>query len=115
MIRKLVAFAAALALPAIVAAQTPQIPNEHASDTAKAKVALHTATHFRGAVVTPSAGEPSWSATPAKPSQGATPATTEPGVGVVTPAVPASPAAPAVPAVPPGRPASPGKSGSHRP
>jgi hypothetical protein len=131
MIRKLLAFAAALAFPAIVAAQTapqlpdrasdtaqvkvarhwqnPQVPAAESSDTAKSKVAQHRATHFRGEVVTPQTGKPSWVAIP---STGATPAKTQPGVGVVSPAVPAMPA---MPATPPGKPANPGQSGNHRP
>jgi len=130
MIRKLFVLAGALALPAIVAAQTPQIPNEHASDTAqvkvarhrqnpqvpavessdiaKQKVAEHRATRRRGEVVRSAAQPPTW----ILPNGPAKPAVTQPGVGVVTPAAPAMPV---TPASPPGKPSSPGQSGSHRP
>ena len=130
MIRKLFVLAGALALPAIVAAQTPQIPNEHASDTAqvkvarhrhnpqvpavesseiaKQKVAEHRATRRRGEVVGGGLDHrPTWIATP--PAQRA-----QPGV---SPAVPptAHPPQPALPAQPPAKPLSPGQSGDHRP
>lgn len=116
MIRKLCGIAVMLALPTLVAAQTPQIPNAHASDTAKAMVAAHAqgmqhrATHTRGSVVGLD-NRPTWIATP--PAQRAIP---QPG-GAATPAVPPSstPVTGAVPAQPPQKPSSPGQSGNHRP
>jgi hypothetical protein len=100
MIRKLLGFAAVCALPTVLAAQTPQIPNEHASDRGKAMVALHSqgavhrARHRRGDVVRPpvdvtrnlNAATPATPATPAQPGHG----------DVAT--VPAHPATPATPA-----------------
>src|SRR5207302_1719052 len=81
------------ALPTLLAAQTPQIPNEHASDQGKAMVALHSqgaahrATHRRGDVVdvprNPNAATPATRATPAVPGHGD------------VPTVPAHPPAPA--------------------
>ncbi len=109
MINKLLGVAVTLALPTLLAAQTPQIPNEHASDQGKAMVALHSqgaahrATHRRGDVVpvtptrNPNAATPAVRATPAIPGHG------------VVPTVPAQPATPAVPAH------KGGQSGSHRP
>src|SRR2546422_7565008 len=46
--RKLLGLAAALALPTLLAAQTPQIPNDAASQTAKDKVTLHRQNPQRG-------------------------------------------------------------------
>ena len=109
MISKLLGLAAALTLPTITAAQTPQIPNEHASDRAKAMVALHSqgaahrATHRRGEVVPV---QPTRNPNAAMPAVRATP--TIPGHGVA-PTVPAQRATPAVPAH------KGGQSGSHRP
>jgi hypothetical protein len=109
MINKLLGLAVTLALPTLLAAQTPQIPNEHASDQGKAMVALHSqgaahrATHRRGDVVpiaptrNPNAATPAVRATPAVPGHG------------VVPTVPATRATPAVPAH------KGGQSGSHRP
>jgi hypothetical protein len=109
MINKLFGLAVTLALPTLMAAQTPQIPNEHASDQGKAMVALHSrgaahrATHRRGEVVriaptrNPNAATPAVRATPAVPGHG------------VVPTVPATRATPAVPAH------KGGQSGSHRP
>ena len=109
MINKLLGLAVTLALPTVLAAQTPQIPNEHASDQGKAMVALHPqgaphrATHRRGDVVAvphtrnPNAATPAVRATPAIPGHG------------VVPTVPAKRATPAVPAH------KGGQSGSHRP
>jgi len=102
------------AVPALLTAQTPQIPNANASDTAKHRVALamqHRATHTRGSVVGPD-DRPVTPATPAIPGKPATPAS---GGGPATPAVPARPATPAVPASPSRKPSSPGQSGGHRP
>src|SRR5438445_10388211 len=84
------------AVPALLTAQTPQIPNANASDTAKHRVALalqHRATHTRGSVVGPD-DRPVTPATPAIPGKPATPAS---GGGPATPAVPATPAGPASP------------------
>ncbi len=108
MINKLLVLAVTLALPTMLAGQTPQIPNEHASDKGKAMVALHSqgaahrATHRRGEVVVshpqnPNAATPAVRATPAVPGHG------------VVPTVPATRATPAVPAH------KGGQSGSHRP
>jgi len=107
--RKLVGLAVALALPAIAAAQAPQIPNEHASDRADAMVTLHSqdaahrATHRRGEVVT---GSHTRNPDPASRAIRAAPATT--GHGVV-PNLPATHATPAVPTHKGGQP------GNHRP
>jgi hypothetical protein len=109
MINKLFGLAVTLALPTMLAAQTPQIPNEHASDQGKAMVALHSqgaahrATHRRGEVVriaptrNPNAATPAVRATPAVPGHG------------LVPTVPAKRATPAVPAH------KGGQSGNHRP
>src|SRR5438046_8720962 len=79
MTSKLLGLAVTLGLPTMLAAQTPQIPNEHASDRGKAMVALHSqgaahrATHRRGDVVAvphtrnPNAATPAVRATPAGP------------------------------------------------
>ncbi len=115
MLRKLIVVAAALILPAALIAQ--DIPNAHASDTAKAKVAAHSqgaqhrATHTMGSAV----GLDNRPATPAVPATKATPATPSSGGGAATSATPATPATPAVPASPSNKPSSPGQSGSHRP
>ncbi|PYP70799.1 MAG: hypothetical protein DMD41_14085 [Gemmatimonadetes bacterium] len=106
-----------LAVPALLAAQTPQIPNANASDTAKHRVALalqHRATHVRGSVVGPD-NQPVTPATRAVPATRATPATPASGGNPATPATPAKPATPAVPASPSHKPSSPGQSGLHRP
>jgi len=108
MINKLLGLTVTLALPTLLAAQTPQIPNEHASDRGKAMVALHSqgaahrATHRRGEVVVPHTRNPN----AATPAVRATPAV--PGHGVV-PTIPAKRATPAVPAH------KGGQSGNHRP
>src|SRR5438105_15257957 len=96
MTSKLLGLAVTLGLPTMLAAQTPQIPNEHASDRGKAMVALHSqgaahrATHRRGDVVdvprNPNAATPATRATPAVPGHGD------------VPTVPAHPATPATPA-----------------
>ena len=110
MMSKLLALVCLVALPAVVAAQEPQIPNEHASDRGTAMVALHSqgaahrALHRRGEVVpvlpatrNPNAATPAIRATPAVPGHG------------VAPTVPAVRATPAVPAH------KGGQSGNHRP
>src|SRR2546428_10229184 len=102
-----------LAVPALLAAQTPQIPNSHASDTAKSKVPValqHRATHMRGSVVGLD-NRPVTPAMPATPSTGATRATPATGGGAATPATPAAPATPAGAAFPSEKPARP----SHAP
>src|SRR5437667_7782832 len=80
MTSKLLGLAVTLGLPTMLAAQTPQIPNEHASDRGKAMVALHSqgvahrATHRRGDVVdvprNPNAATRATRATPAMPGHG---------------------------------------------
>lgn len=110
MMSKLLGLAFLVALPAMLAAQEPQIPNEHASAQGTAMVALHSqgaahrATHRRGEVVpvvpttrNPNAATPAIRATPAVPGHG------------VAPTVPAIRATPAVPAN------KGGQSGNHRP
>ncbi len=117
MLRKIIGIAVALAVPVILAAQTPTIPNAHASDTAKAKVAEQRhprAKRHRGSVVGSEHRNPN-AATPATPATRATPATPTHGAGPATPASPATPATPAVPAKPSQKPSNPGQSGSHRP
>jgi len=96
MIRTVIGSAALFALAGVLSAQTPQVPNAHASDTAKVKVAEHrhhpAAKHHRGSVDrNPNA------ATPAVHATRATPATPAHGEGPATPATPAKPATPAVP------------------
>src|SRR6058998_1745400 len=106
---------AALLMPSLALAQTPTIPNSHASDIAKAKVAAamaRRATHVRGEAVgldnQPVTGGP---VTPATRATRATPATPHPGEG---PATPATPATPAVPASPSHRPDHAGQGGQGR-
>src|SRR5258708_37505134 len=105
MLKRLFAFAPALALPALLAAQTPKVaaPNEHASDVAKAKVAANMArraTHVRGEAVGLD-NRPVTPPTPATPATRATPATPNPhGGGPATHATPGTPARPATPASP---------------
>ncbi len=82
MIRKLFGLAVVYAVPTLLAAQTPQIPNEHASDQGRAMVALHSqggahrSTHRRGDVVAvdvtrnPNAATRAARATPAMPGHG---------------------------------------------
>src|ERR1051325_1492111 len=79
MIRRLFGLASVCAVPTLLAAQAPQIPNEHASDRGKAMVALHSqgaahrATHRRGTALqppvdvtrNPKAATPATRATPA--------------------------------------------------
>jgi hypothetical protein len=109
-------FIPALLVPALAAAQTPGpvgqlIPNAHASDSAKAKVAAamaHRATHVRGEALGPD-NEPVTPATRAVSETHATPATSGEG-----PATPATPATPAVPASPSHRPDHAGQGGQGR-
>ena len=107
MLRKLMLVAATLAVPALLAAQ--DIPNSHASDTAKSKVAQHRASKVRGSAV-------GAANRPVTPATRATPATPSSGGSAGTPASPATPATPAVPASPAKKPSSPGsQAGNHRP
>ena len=108
MIGKLFGLAAVYAVPTLLAAQTPQIPNERPSDRGTAMVALHSrgaahrATHRRGDVVdvprNPNAATPATRAKPAVPGHGD------------VPTVPAHRAMPATPAHKQGQPSNP-----HRP
>ena len=128
-IQSLAWVAAALVLPSLALAQMPA-PNDHASDTAKAKVSVHrqnpghpapeasdvakdrvaqpSATRVRGSVASPGQ-HPATPATPAVPAKGATPAVPATPASGGAPAVPATPAAPPVPATPatPASPATP--------
>jgi len=119
--RTLLLIPALLLVPALAIAQTEgpgssgMIPNSHASDIAKAKVAAamaRRATHVRGEAVgldnQPVTGGP---VTPATRATRATPATPHPGEG---PATPATPATPAVPASPSHRPDHAGQGGQGR-
>jgi len=110
MMKRILGIGIALAVPALLAAQTPipanehasetakakLIPSEHASDMAKAKVAAamaRRATHVRGEAV----GLDNRPVTPAVPATRATPA--QPGAGEGGRAIPATPATPASPAL----------------
>jgi hypothetical protein len=135
MIRKLLGLAAALLVPSLLAAQTPTIPNDHASPqgTAMARAhsqgAQHRATHRRGEVVhsedvdhvRDNRSQPedadhdrddrSRNPSAATPATRATPPVPSHGAGPATPGKPATPAVPAN-----GRkPTNPGQSGNHRP
>jgi len=112
MTRTFALFALPLLVPVLLGAQG--VPSAHASDSAKAAVAAHRATHFRGMVVGFD-GRPVSGAAPAVPATHATPATPSAGGGPATPASPAAPATPAVPATPSHKPTSPGQSTNHRP
>lgn len=104
--KRILGIAIALAVPALLAAQTPSpanehasetaksklIPSEHASDTAKVRVAAamaRRALHVRGEAV----GLDNRPVTPATPATRATPA--QPGAGEGGRAIPATPATPA--------------------
>ncbi len=109
---------ALLLVPALATAQTEgpgssgTIPNSHASDIAKAKVAAamaRRATHVRGEAVGQD-NQPVAPVTPATRAVHATPAT-HTGEG---PAAPATPATPAVPASPSHRPDHAGQGGQGR-
>src|SRR6266704_473499 len=110
MTSKLLGLAVTLGLPTMLAAQTPQIPNEHAADRGKAMVALHSqgaahrATHRRGDVVAVDVTRNPDAATPATRATRAVP-----GHGDV-PTLPAHRATPATPAHKQGQPTNP-----HRP
>jgi len=119
--KRILSLIPALALvPALALAQTEgpgksgTIPNSHASDIAKAKVAAamaRRATHVRGEAVELD-NRPVTPATPAVRATRATPAVPNPDGGPATRAVPATPATPAVPASPSGKPADPGSQGA---
>jgi hypothetical protein len=103
--RTLLLIPALLLVPALAIAQTEgpgssgTIPNSHASDIAKAKVAAamaRRATHVRGEAVGLD-NLPVTPVTPATRATRATPATPHPGEGAATPATPATPAVPASP------------------
>lgn len=103
-------FIPALLLPAMLTAQTPSIPNSHASDIAKAKVAAKArrATRVLGEAVGLD-NRPVTPATGATRATRATPATPDPDGGR-----PATPATPAVPASPSHRPDHAGQGGQGR-
>ena len=103
MFRKVLPLVVSLAFPGFLAAQS-DIPNAHAADTAKARVAAH-ATHVRGSVDHP----------PVTPATRAVPATRATPASGGNPATPAIRATPAVPASPSKKPTNPGQSGNHRP
>lgn len=116
--RTLLLMPALLLLPALAIAQTEgpgssgTIPNSHASDIAKAKVAAamaRRATHVRGEAVGLD-NQPITPVTPATRATRATPATNS-GDG---PATPATPATPAVSASPSHRPDHAGQGGQGR-
>src|SRR5690242_17141783 len=129
MLRKLMLVAATLVVPALLAAQdipnshasdtakskvaahrqNPQVPAQEATDTAKSRVAQHRTSKIRGSAV----GTANRPVTPATP---ATPSTPSSGGSAGTPASPATPATPAVPASPSKKPSSPGsQAANHRP
>ena len=110
MIARIIGFVGALLVPGMLSAQTPSIPNEHASETAKAKVA----TRVRGEAVGLD-NRPVTPAVPATRATRATPAVPNPDGGPATRAIPAVPATPAVPASPSKRPDHAGQGGSRRP
>jgi hypothetical protein len=104
--KQVMLIAVALFTPALLMAQTPTIPNEHASPIAKAKVA----TRVRGHAV----GLDNRPVTPAIPAVRATRATPAvPNAG--GPATRATPATPATPASPSQRPTNPGAGHGRRP
>jgi hypothetical protein len=129
MMKRILGIAVALAMPALLAAQTPSPANEHASetarsktipaaqasDTAKARVAAamaQRATHVRGEAVGLD-NRPVTPVTPATPATRATPA--QPGAGEGGRAIPATPATPATPASPSQKPADAGTGHGRRP
>lgn len=135
MIRKLLGLAVTLALPALLVAQTPPNPDEHASDTAQVKVDRHRqnpqvpapeasdaarskvperrATQRRGEVVGLER-RPTW--IPVTPAQRAQPQGGGAATVALPPAIrPPQPALPVLPPPPAQKPESPGQSGSHRP
>jgi len=126
MTKRILGIAIALAVPALLAAQTPSpanehasataksklIPSEHASDTAQVRVAAamaRRALHVRGEAV----GLDNRPVTPASPASRATPA--QPGAGEGGRAIPATPATPATPASQSHKPADAGTGHGRRP
>ena len=129
MIRKLLGLAAAVLLPSLLAAQTPTIPNYHASAqgkdmaTAHSQSAQHRATHRRGEVVHPEDVDHDRDDRTRpedtdhdRDDRGRNPKAAMPATRA-TPAHGAGPAKPATPAVPANgrKPSHPGQSGNHRP
>jgi hypothetical protein len=130
MMKRILGIAVALAVPALLAAQTSipaneqhasgtakakSIPAAQASDTARSKVAqamARRATRVRGQAVGLD-NRPVTPVTPATPASRATPA--QPGEGVGGRAIPATPATPATPASPSQKPADPGAGHGRRP
>jgi hypothetical protein len=129
MMKRILGIAVVLAVPTLLAAQTPipanelasetarskTIPAAQASDTAKSKVAqamARRATHVRGEAV----GLDNRPVTPVTPATRATRATpAQPGAGVGGRAIPATPATPATPASPSHKPADAGTGHGRRP
>jgi hypothetical protein len=117
MMRQLFILLVVMFLPALVTAQTPTIPNDHASAVAKARVAANMArraTHTRGEAVGLD-NRPVTPATPAIRAKRAVPATPNPDGGPATRVTPAVPATRAVPASPSQRPTNPGQGHGRRP
>ena len=106
MFRKLMLVAATFAVPAVLAAQ--DVPNAHASDTVKAKVAAH---RQNPQVPAQEASDTAKSKV-AQHRRGSTVGTAN---RPVTPATPAAPPTPAVPASTSMKPSSAGQSASRRP
>jgi hypothetical protein len=125
MLKRILGIVAALAVPTVLAAQTPipaneqhasptarskTIPAAQASDTARSKVAqamARRATRVRGQAV----GLDNRPVTPAIPATGADRAIPNPGGGGATRAVPPNPATPASPSQ---KPTDPGSQGTSR-
>jgi len=106
MMKRILGMVALLAVPTLLAAQAPIPANDHASPTAKSKVAqamAKRATHVRGQAV----GLDNRPVTPALP-----PTPAQPGAGPGGRAVPASAATPASPSR---KPSDPGAGHSRRP
>lgn len=124
MIGRTLAIVGSLLVPAVLSAQSPPpgnppvaAPNDHASATAKAKVAEameRRATRVRGEAVGLD-NRPVTPAIPATRATRATPAVPNPDGGPATRAIPATPATPAVPASPSQRPDNPGQGRGRRP
>src|SRR5437879_12641839 len=129
MMGRILGYAVAFALPGFLAAQTPQIPNEHASDRGKPQAALHSqgaqhrATHRRGKVVHAEDVDhdrddrtKTEDTDHDRDDRGRNPNAALPATRA-TPAHGAGPAKPATPAVPANgrKPSNPGQSGNHRP
>lgn len=111
MLRRILVLAAVLAVPGVLVAQG--VPNSHASDTAKSKVASKVAQNRATKVRGTASGTDN---RPVRPATRAVPATPSSGGSAGVPASPAVPAMPAVPASPSQRPSSPGsQAGGRRP